>query len=1273
MTSGSEIDRGSRAERPAEEASGAGPARPRLESGELAPGDQGTEGAAALVVPGLIAPVAVELGAAPTPEALDLGLDTDPSRLEVSEDSAPPSIPSAASLASAELMSADSDAAESRAAPVLPGHVLADRYEILNVLGEGGMGIVYRCRDQATNEIVAIKRVILPDGQGASDYIMWFYKEARALAVLSHPVIVRARDFGQLIDGSPYLAMDLAHGLSLHELSQVRLSFPVIWSIVDQILSALAHAHARGIVHGDLKPSNVLVEEREEEPPSAHILDFGLAWLKQDPHDERLDGEKAMEFAPHAGAGTPGYMAPEQIQHETHHVCGATDLYALGCILYRMLSGRTPFSGDAKELLKLHAFEPTPMPRLSADAPEGVGAFVMRLLEKRPWDRWEFAAEARGQWALFRPGADVKPAAWRFPALRRPSQQPPAPTTRKTGPRGPNPDLKPAPQRAPGLLSIRPSPLVGRADIRRVLREVCDDVIESEGPPHRLVLLVGPAGVGKSRIAEWLCEVVHEEGTMMPLKARYRPMRGPLDGMLGAAMFALNFERADRDAIERSLLERWKVPPNDKSARSWVAGAAEWFRPLPPGQEHAGPSGLRFTLDTLEVRRAVIRYTLRRIANGRPLLFWLDDLHHAGAATFEGLLKIHSDEPDIRIVMLATVRAEDVQLGTPAAERLRNLREKMDGAVLDIKPLDADTTATLLHEALPLDEAAVREAARRSRGNPLFALQQLHAWALAGNMEFKDGVYKVPPEVLAVRPATTAELWDSRVAAMPIGHRLSAYAAATLGTDIRRNVLHALLTSLGQSADRAITSLQSAEIILPRGPDRYSWPHALLMEHLLMRLGERDDRRVVYRAAADALAHHPLAGTRRVVRQRVANLLSAGLPDTAAALLFDFLERSWNGAREPLATLMDLDLLKGQLEGQSLALKHRWQAEALRHVGRTEEAMTHVEIARNSFEDLGDQENLSHCLRLLGNLSSERGASAEGLLLVNLAHQLFEQLGNVAGMAQCEAVAGEIEYLLGNYESARRVIQAGESHFAVLDQPLGHGQCLLLLSWMDHSEGATERSRRLTLQARAEFDRAGYRLGTAQADTSLAHVDHRLMNFHSAELGALDALSAFESLRTPRGQAACQRLLAMVGVDTDDVDMAELHAERALAIYEVMGDPWGILESKLLLCQVALACDELESARALLAQCAQLEVEEAEPRQHHLLTRAWLEILSGDADRAFECIEAAAEVFGPISRAGDHTPHLLGRLSRLTWPEHARGRIDAWRALLNDRARRMQE
>lgn len=1230
--------------------------------------------------PGTPVIVSHETKAAPAPGVVEPVADarrTDPAAVNDEElmsapgardeeESAPPSIPSAAEVKS--MPPAPSPAG----APVLPGHVIANRYEVLGLLGEGGMGIVYRCRDQSDAQLVALKRVIPPPGNLANEYLMWFYKEARALAALDHPNIVKAKDFGQLRDGSPYLVMELVQGISLHDLSHTRVQFPLIWAVTDRILAALAHAHARGIIHGDLKPSNILVERKDDAPPDIHVLDFGLAWLRQDWHDERLDGTKAMEFAPHAGAGTPGYMAPEQIQHEMHNVCGATDLYALGCILYRMMAGRPPFSGESRELLRVHAFEPAPKFAPVIDLPQGADAFVLRLLAKRPWDRWEFAAECRRDWQRFKPAERAN--MYFFPtSLARSSEAPAAPKTRPTGPRPQNPDLLPAPERAPGLLSIRPSPLVGRRDVRERLRAVCDEVVQGVGAPHRLVLLVGPAGCGKSRIAEWLCEAMHEEGQMVPLRSRYRKIRSSLDGMLGAAVNYYNFERVDRNLIERSLLDRWKVRRDDKNGRAWVAGTAEWFRPMGPmSDQPIGPSGIRFTLDTLETRRMVIRHTLRRIANGRPLLFWLDDLHNAAPTTFEGLRSTLTDDPDQRIVMIGTVRSEDVALGTQTAERLRELRDVMNGTVIQIDPLPPETTLELLRASLPLEESAAQEAARRSRGNPLFALQQLHAWALAGSLELKEGVYRVPNDVLAVRPETTAELWDTRLLAVPEVHRPSAYAAATLGGDIRRSVLHALLTALGQPADAAISALQNAEILIPRGPGRLSWPHELLQEHLLVRLEERADKERIYRAAATALTQHPLANTRRIVRQRVVNLIQAGDADSAAHLLFDFLQNSWNGAREPLATLADLELFKNRLSGRTLALKNRWQAECLRHVGRTAEASTYAELARTRFEELGDFENIAHCVRLLGHIASEQGANAEGLELVQRALRTFVELGNILGQAHCQAVAGEIQYLLGSYEEARATIEQGERNFAALDQPLGRGQCLLLLSWIDHSEGATERSRRLAQEARAEFERAGYRLGTAQADASLSHVEHRLLNYHSAERGALDALTVFETLRTPRGQAACDRLLAMVGIDTDDVEMAELHSERAHRVFSKTGDPWGIVEAKLLMCQAAMVRHDLRRAERLLEDSQRISLEEAEPRQHLLLTRAWLEAERGELDSALESIEAAADVFGPRTRAGDHAPHLLSRLWRYPWSPEARERIDAWRSVLNDRSRRRE-
>lgn len=1192
--------------------------------------------------------------------------------------------------ASAPPDSADTDGGHSgrrKNAHIPVGEVIAGRYQVVGVLGEGGMGIVYRCRDLHAKQQVALKRVIPPEGRLADDYVTWFYKEARALASLDHPNIVAARDFGQFADGSPYLAMDLIKGVSLHEYTNARLSFPIIWSITDQILGALAHAHSRRVIHGDLKPSNIIVEAGQEGPPTVHILDFGLAWLIEDPHDERLDGAKAMEFEPHAGAGTPGYMAPEQILHEMHHICGATDLYSVACIVYKLLGGRAPFSGDPKELLKAHAYDQPPLLRPAIQVPEGVREFVMRCLNKRAWDRYEFAAEARRQWAAFKPAKDVDPRGWRFPRL---SGFPPGEGGTLTEVTTPRLDThtherskpRPGPEaaRAHGLLSIRPAPMVGREDVRERLLEVCSDVIAGRGSPHRLLILVGPAGVGKSRIAEWLVATVHEEGRMVPLIARYRRIRSTSDGMLGAVTQHLNFERADRSTIETSLLQRWRVTEDDQRGRTWVAGAAEWLRPNPPGSEAIGPTGVRFALDTLDLRRQVIRYTLRRIAAGRPLLFFLDDLHNAAQTTLDGLLKIHANEADQRILMVATVRAEDVQLGTSTAERLRRLRERMNGEVIEVNAMDRESTCALLRASLSLDDDAVLEAARRSRGFPLFALQQLHAWAHAGSFRFEEGRYRVPQEELSLRPKTTADLWDSRLATLTHEHQQAAFAVSTLGLDIRRSVLKAVLTQLGLDAEETIISLQNAEIILPRGPGRYNWAHALLQEHLFRKLSERQDAKRLFMAAAEALKSHPLARTRRVVRQRVVNLLYAGEPHAAALIFFDFLKQSWNGARQPRATIADLDLFRNQLQGPLQGEALRWRAEALQHVGRGEEATRAAEHALRLLEHAEDGQQLAHCQRLLGLLKSEQGDSENGALLVEQALFTFRRYNHarggadrdsLLGVAQCELVLGQIEMQLGHYDKARDCAQLAAAHFAQLDEPLGRGESLLLLGSIEHADGATERARRLTLTARQEFERCGHQLGQAQTTASLAMIEHRLSNFFNAERGAQEALAMFESLKIVRGMSTCERLLAMIALDTDNLHPAKLHAEHAEELYTQMRDSWGVVEARLLRAQVALAQRNHTEARRALMQAREIQLREPEPRQHYLLTRAWFQLENGDSESAQEALNAAATVFERPWQVGEHTPHLLARLARLPWPDsQTLAGLTRWRQVILDQARR---
>jgi hypothetical protein len=601
------------------------------------------------------------------------------------------------------------------------GQIIADRYEVCGVLGQGGMGVVYRCRDRG-GELVAVKRTVLPASR-AQEHLQWFVAEAQALASLDHENIVRARDFGQLRDGTPYLVMDLVEGSSLQQVTADTPSFPLLWVLIDQVLAALAHAHARGVVHGDLKPTNILVDADPRGRPRVRLFDFGLAKRRRARLDPRL-GQKSAPSHPPPSAGTPGYMAPEQILGRTSDICGGTDLYALGCILYRALAGHAPFGDKVERELDLHCYrEPMRLVPL-IDVPEGVTDVVMRLLLKRPAERPGSAAQLRSEWSRFRPvrlpelgGGWGGPATERLPGLPADSE---LEVTRRIGrhaPRGAASKLRRSRRWLPGLLSLRPSPLVGRAKLCRYLAGIFREMLISPLPLQRAVVLTGPAGIGKSRLADWLCTDAEERGTAVVLRGCQQSRSDARDGLAIALADCFNIGAGGRalGMLPAALAER--CDPQD------LTRVVDWLiRATDPASVAAASQ--KFHAQSVP---ALLR-VLYELADGRPLLLWLDNLTHVSHLTRTLLTALPRKEPSLRLLIVTTVRPECLRDPT-VADAIGALQASLRTNMVRVPALDSLTTSAMLRAALPIDPALALQIALDSGGVPLDGLQRLYAFA----------------------------------------------------------------------------------------------------------------------------------------------------------------------------------------------------------------------------------------------------------------------------------------------------------------------------------------------------------------------------------------------------------------------------------------------------------------------------------------------------------------------------------------------------------------
>jgi serine/threonine-protein kinase len=265
--------------------------------------------------------------------------------------------------------------------PIEIGAVLAGKYRVDRVLGQGGMGIVVQAMHLQLHQPVAMK-FLLPEVLGNQQVVQRFLREAQAAVRLRSEHVARVIDVGTLESGAPYMVLEYLEGTDLSSFPRSQLAIGMVVDLMLQACEALAEAHSLGIVHRDIKPANFFITRRADGMLLLKLLDFGIS---------KAAAMSSQLTATQAVMGTPSYMSPEQMR-SSRDVDHRSDIWSLGIVLYELLQGAPPFGGDTFSSMVLKVVH-DPLPKLTVHLPGDLEAIVYRCLEKDPARRFQNTAE----------------------------------------------------------------------------------------------------------------------------------------------------------------------------------------------------------------------------------------------------------------------------------------------------------------------------------------------------------------------------------------------------------------------------------------------------------------------------------------------------------------------------------------------------------------------------------------------------------------------------------------------------------------------------------------------------------------------------------------------------------------------------------------------------------------------------------------------------------------------------------------------------------------
>lgn len=1078
--------------------------------------------------------------------------------------------------------------------------MIKDRYEVIHLLNQGGMGKVFLCYDHLEKSNVAIKQMISKESDHRGQIDQIFYKEASILSTIRHPNLIAAHDFGFLSDQSRYIVMDYVQGIDLNELFKEEpiLDWHLLAWIIDQLLDGLAYLHSKGLVHRDIKPANIMLSEYDGNL-QATILDLGLALLRETPFfDKSVQSNTEQEENSFV---TPPFCAPEQLLKHSIFISSATDLYSIGIILYQFCCGHLPFKANSNEELLQSLVNSDPIPFSAKNgAPTQIESIVDNLLSKFPWKRIEFASNLRQRlkplWQK-----DLALAAWKKLLVRY--------------------RWKTRDERNRKRIRNTSKSIIGRHDeYKRVFK-----AIHARKDSNPIIIIRGQSGIGKTFFATHLSQKLHEKGIAKTLHIRFNENESAQSALNRAIEKHLGFENVPATIISRILKMR-----SSKTDHTLIDHLVKKLRPessLKPKEQLIEEASPDIQNDESEFYLKIFQ----KLSRKHKLLIWLDDIHRVSDTELILFKDICEKSTVLNIVFLCSGRNQDSEKALKIVSKTNQ-----EPILLNLSPFSNKAIFRLVEDELifhfrlthtpTISHSLVKTLKEQSKGFPLVALQHLDFWLHSKKIRLEEstGKYVLTSE----KELPAKELFKAQLETLNDDLNKVVLSATMLGPKMDRHLFEELIKEMGQNAEQALLELTRKQLIVPSHDD-FSWKHNSLEEFLRQELKDSPYRDELADKVIYVLKRNPYRD-RNHTHLIVKALILKRENFDACMYLFDNAEKLWEEKHSVYHLKEDLsfisDYVPEALIPQYLLLsaREKWANFSL------SEAKEDAALAHRKAIALNNNQLIAKALTLQGEIAKTLAKYDQAQRYFRQALRVYKKLNRSLDAAKmCSFIAQSQQYL-SHYKEAERWARHGLTlartiHSTTEEKSISTiiGENEFLLASILHDKGQYQQSFQLAQKVIKSEILHISPLIIGQSHWLLASICGQQGMIIQANFHIKSAIERFVDTGNRWWLLASELLRAWLANVTQDWNTSEAIIDNILPLIEDFSVANELMIAYLAKVSSNLGKRELDNAQTWIDKATVLNATDPMVKQLYELNKAWFALEKNEYSEANKAINHA--------------------------------------------------